>query len=78
MSEIRDHAEYDPLCLVFNEFQWFSRVSALLAELAEDLPFSDVLALNPTIHSGVWRFTVVTGSVTKFLVRNSALQPAPA
>lgn len=74
--EIWDHAEYDPLWLVFYYFQWFSRVSALLAALVEDSSFSDMLALNPTIPSGVLSFMVVTGRV--FLVGNPALQPAPA
>lgn len=76
MSEAWDHAEYDPLCLVFNQFQWFSRVSALLAALVEDSSSSDMLALNPTIPSGVLRFVVAAGRVV--LVGNSALQPAPA
>lgn len=51
-------------------------VSALLAALVEDSSSSDVLALNPTIPSGVLRFMVATGRVV--LVGNSALQPAPA
>lgn len=51
-------------------------MSALLAVLVEDLSFSDVLALNPTIPSSVLRFMGVTSRV--FLVGNSALQPTPA
>lgn len=51
-------------------------MSALLAALVEDSSSSDVLALNPTIPSGVLRFVVAAGRVV--LVGNSALQPAPA
>lgn len=63
LSGTWDHAEYDPLCLVFNQLQWGSGVSILLAVPLEDLACSDVLTMNTTILSSVLRFVVMTGSV---------------